>query len=136
MAQQKAINQPQELGNLINWYFAKDIDQVIQKSKTNKKPILILFQEIPGCQGCKDYGDKVLSSNIICQFIADHFIPIAIYNNRAGQDAEILKKFNEPSWNYPVLRIVDHSMNNIADRLDKVYTVQGVMQYLQKAVQK
>lgn len=142
MAQQKKeknvkqkLNNPVELGLLIDWNYASDLESVIQKSKEEKKPILILFQEIPGCSGCQQYGKNVLSSKVIYEIITNNFIPIAIYNNRGGKDKEILDRFKEQSWNYPVLRIVDDSLKDIVHKLEwhKCKTADGVQKYLQNS---
>jgi hypothetical protein len=52
------------------------------------------------------------------------FTPICIYNNKSsGEDFEILKKFSEQSWNYPVVRFLDSKTEkDILERKDKVYT--------------
>merc|ERR1712087_481570 len=89
------------------------------QSKQQNKPILFLFQEISGCQGCKDYGKNVLSSEAICTIIVENFIPIAIYNNRGGKDGEIRSSFKDPeekAWDYPSLRIVDHDLKDLTDQ--------------------
>jgi len=36
---------------------------------------------------------------------ANEFVPVAGFtNNVPGKDAEVLKSFNEPAWNNPVVR--------------------------------
>jgi hypothetical protein len=49
-------------------------------------------------------------------------VPIAIYNNVKGKDAEVLKKFKEPAWNNPVVRFVDAEGNDLIPRKDGVYS--------------
>ena len=132
----KAKQNPIELGT-IDWYYAKDYEMVLNKSKETNKPILILFQEIPGCSTCKNYGKLILSNKEINLIINEYFIPIAIYNNRAmTKNDKILKKFNEPSWNNPVVRIIDYQENNIVKRLDGPYTIQALKTTLQSALNK
>ncbi|MEP2969984.1 MAG: thioredoxin family (seleno)protein, partial [Nonlabens ulvanivorans] len=52
-------NQDKELG-AISWY--RDYSTALQLSKEYNKPVLILFQEVPGCATCRNYGHDVLSN--------------------------------------------------------------------------
>ena len=96
--------QAQELGK-VAWY--RDFDQALAHSSKEDKPVFILFQEVPGCLTCRNYGKGVLSHSVIVETIEEYFIPLAIFNNKGGKDREVLKRYNEPSWNNPVIRIVD-----------------------------
>src|SRR6186713_1335302 len=87
-----AQNNPVELGN-VHWL--RSFDEAEARSKKESKPILILFQEIPGCETCKNYGSNVLTQPLIVEAIETEFIPLAIHNNKGGHDAEILRRFNE-----------------------------------------
>ena len=117
-------SQPEELG-LIKWN--RDLDLAQSLSLKTKKPILILFQEIPGCGTCKSYGNKVLSHPFILESIETYFVPLAIYNNKQGKDKIVLDLFGEPAWNNPVVRIVDAKLNPIVDRLNGNYTTYGLL---------
>jgi hypothetical protein len=33
-----------------------------------------------------------------------NFVPLLIPNNQEGKDADVVKRFNEPKWNYQVVR--------------------------------
>ncbi|GLR18903.1 VPGUxxT family thioredoxin-like (seleno)protein, type 2 [Portibacter lacus] len=114
---------PEELGK-VHWM--RDYDQALQKSKETNKPVFILFQEVPGCSTCKNYGQNVLSHPFIVEAIEDEFIPLAIYNNKGGADKKVLEKYNEPAWNNPVVRIVDANGENVVRRLYSNYSQQGV----------
>ena len=114
-----AQNNPIELGD-VRWFRSMEAAQ--EKSKAEEKPILILFQEIPGCSTCKNYGSQVLSHPLIVEVIETYFIPLAIYNNKGGEDEKILKQYNEPAWNNPVVRAIDHHGKDIAARLNGAYT--------------
>ncbi len=50
------------------------------------------------------------------------FIPVLIHNNRPGKDEEILKRFNEPSWNYQVIRFLDYQGKDLIPRKDRIWT--------------
>jgi hypothetical protein len=114
---------PEELGR-VNWM--RDYEKALEMSEKLDKPVFILFQEVPGCSTCKDYGNNVLSHPFIVEAIEDEFIPLVIYNNKGGADGRILKKYNEPTWNNPVVRIVDKKGENIVGRLYSNYSQIGV----------
>ena len=51
------------------------------------------------------------------------FIPIAIYNNtKDDADAAELARYDEPAWNYQVLRVVDAKGANLIPRVAKDWT--------------
>ena len=58
--------QPIELGT-VNWL--RDFDQAIAESQKQQKPVFILFQEVPGCATCQNYGSNVLSHPLIAEAI-------------------------------------------------------------------
>ena len=80
---------PIELGT-VHWL--RSMEEAQAKSKKENKIILILFQEIPGCQTCQQYGSEVLSNPLIAETIETYFVPLAIYNNLGGADAEVLQR--------------------------------------------
>jgi hypothetical protein len=122
-----AQKNPVELGD-VQWLRSWDIAK--EQSKAQEKPVLILFQEVPGCATCRNYGNDVLSHPMIVGAIEEYFVPLAIFNNKGGRDAEILKRYQEPSWNNPVVRLVDADGRNLQDRLAGNYTQAGLVQYL------
>ncbi|MCI5058442.1 MAG: thioredoxin family protein [Flavobacteriales bacterium] len=117
------FGQPEELGS-VNWL--RDYDQALLNAKEKGKPILILFQEVPGCATCRNYGYDVLSHPLMVEAIENEFIPLAIYNNKGGRDKEILDLYREPSWNNPVVRIVDENGKDIIDRLAQDYSARAL----------
>jgi copper chaperone CopZ len=120
-------NNPEELGK-VRWH--RDLEEATQIAAKEKKPILILFQEIPGCLTCKTYGKVVLSHPLIVETIETYFVPLAIYNNRNGKDASVLAYYREPSWNNPVVRIVGQDKSDLLPRLNGNYTPSGLVNYL------
>ncbi|MEM6279334.1 MAG: thioredoxin family (seleno)protein [Verrucomicrobiota bacterium] len=58
--------------------------------------------------------------------IESEFLPVLVYNNRAGIDSELLREFGEPSWNYPVIRFLDAKKQDIIPRRDRIWTLEGV----------
>ena len=118
-----AQTNPIELGD-VQWL--RSFEEAQMKSKKEGKPILILFQEIPGCQTCKSYGSEVLTHPLLVEAIETNFIPLAIHNNKSGQDAEVLKRYNEPAWNNPVVRVVDSNGADLVSRLSGNYSAAGL----------
>jgi len=128
------IPQPEELG-AVNWL--RDYDQAVASAKKTNKPILILFQEVPGCSTCRGYGNDVLSHPLIVEAIETSFVPLAIHNNKGGKDKKILASFGEPSWNNPVVRIIDTDRKALTPRIsgkyDRKSLVKGMVAALAKA---
>lgn len=116
-------NNPVELGK-VEWL--RSYEEAITQSKKECKPVLILFQEVPGCGTCQKYGNEVLSHPLLVEAIETHFVPLAIFNNKGGADAEVLKLYNEPSWNNPVVRIVDDKGKDVVTRVSGNYSAQGL----------
>jgi len=115
---------PVELGT-INW--SRNFDEAIARSKADDKPILILFQEVPGCATCRNYGNDVLSHPLIRDAAENLFVPVAIYNNIEGKDRDVLNSFKEPTWNNPVVRIVDNRRKALAERVNGDYSAAGLV---------
>jgi len=127
-SQKTNINdQPEELG-MVSWY--RNYNEAKEQSEKLGKPIFILFQEVPGCSTCRNYGNNVLSHPLIVDAIENEFIPLAIFNNVKGHDREILNHFGEPTWNNPVVRIVNNKGKNLINRLGGNYTSYGLVNYM------
>jgi copper chaperone CopZ len=124
---------PIELGK-VEWL--RNYDQAIAQSKATDKPIFLLFQEVPGCANCTKYGKDILSHPLMVEAIETEFVPLAIFNNKTGKDREVLVQFGEPSWNNPVVRIIDNEGNDLAKRVgnfrSKTKIVNTMMDVLQK----
>jgi hypothetical protein len=111
---QSPVNQPEELGK-VHWL--RDLELGKTESQKSGKPILILFQEVPGCSNCTRYGNTTLSDPLIVEAIETYFVPVCIFNNKGGKDAEALRTFNEPAWNNPVVRIVRSNDQDVVLRM-------------------
>ncbi len=122
---------PQELG-AVEW--GRDLNTGLENSKSSGKPVLLLFQEIPGCATCRNFGDGPLSNSLVVDAIENEFHPVAIYNNRGGEDARVLKLFQEPSWNNPVMRFVDSAGADLIPRRDGVYSDHSVLERLEASL--
>lgn len=134
-AQQKTNpkNQDEELGK-VAWY--RDYDQAVLLSAKENKPVFILFQEVPGCMTCRNYGHNVMSNPLLVEAIENEFIPLAIFNNKGGKDKQVLQKYNEPTWNNPVVRIVDNAGNNLTNRIAGDYSALAVYNAITEVLQK
>lgn len=105
---------PVELGS-VHW--SRDLDASRAKAKISGKPLLILFQEVPGCGNCTRYGSVTLRHPLIVEAIETYFEPVCIYNNKDGKDAEALRLFGEAAWNNPVVRIVGADNRDLVERM-------------------
>ena len=115
---------PVELGQ-VDWI--RNFDEASAKAKKTNKPLLVLFQEVPGCSTSSGYGKNVLSHPLIVEAIETLFVPVAIYNNHGGEDERVLKSFGEPSWNNPVVRIMTPEKKELVSRLNGDYTKAGLV---------
>ena len=124
-AQEKTSPKDQdiELGK-VSWY--RDYHQALSISKKQKKSVLILFQEVPGCATCRNYGHNVLSNPLLVEAIENEFVPLVIHNNKGGADKKVLDRYNEPSWNNPVVRIVDAYGKDVTDRISGNYSAKAL----------
>ncbi len=124
---------PVELGR-IDW--ERHFERGLQRSEQTGKPVFLLFQEVPGCRTCRNYGQEVLSHPLIVEAVEQLFVPVAIYNNRGGADAEVLKYYGEPSWNNPVVRIVGADRQDLTPRISGNYSSFAVVQAMIHVLQK
>jgi len=94
---------PVELGK-IDWQ--RDFEAAQRLAIETHRPMLVLFDEVPGCATCQNFGREVLSHPIVVDAAAQ-FIPVLIRNNVGrGGDRKLLERFNEPAWNNPVVRMM------------------------------
>ena len=114
---------PRELGD-IQW--RRKFDDAVAESKRSRKPLLVLFQEVPGCSTCVNYGDLVLRHPLIVEAAETLFVPVAIYNNIPGDDERVLKAFKETAWNNPVVRIVSADQADLCPRVADDYSIGGM----------
>ncbi len=124
---------PEEVGK-VKW--GSDHDAALAAAKASGKPVFALFQEVPGCAGCKQFGRDVLSDPSVVKSIQENFIPLLIHNNKPGKDAEILAKYNEPAWNYQVVRFLDANGRDLIPRKDRVWEAPELKQRMELALKK
>ncbi len=122
---------PRELGR-VDWQ--RDFGAALAASQASGKPVFALFQEVPGCATCVSFGEGALSHPLLVEAIESEFVPVLVYNNRPGEDAELLKRFGEPSWNNPVVRFFDGDGRDVVPRRDRVYTERALAQRMRAAL--
>ena len=110
--------QSSELGK-VSWY--RDFIEATQQAKKENKDIVLLFQEVPGCATCRNYGQNVFTHPLMVEALENEFISLVIFNNRSGKDRIVLNQYNEPSWNNPVVRIISPNGNTIVNRISNDY---------------
>ncbi len=126
------VENPVEAGD-VHW--GRDFDASLRRSAEEGKPVLVLFQEIPGCSGVRQFGREVLTNPELVRAIENEFIPMLVYNNRSsGIDRELLERYREPSWNYQVIRFLDARGKDVIPRKDRVWTTGAVAKRMIKAL--
>lgn len=66
--------------------------------------------------------------------IEELFIPVLVYNNKPDDEA-ILKSFEEPAWNNPVVRFLNSDGSDVIPRQDEVWETPAVAGRMCKALQ-
>jgi hypothetical protein len=118
-----SFREHRELGD-VKW--RRDHDCALALAANQGKPVLLLFQEVPGCSTCVRFGQDVLTHPLMVELIADRFVPVAIFNNHPGADAEILRRYDEPSWNNPVVRFLGPDGTELLPKLADRYDALGL----------
>ncbi len=123
---------PIELGR-VQWQ--RGVDKGFVAAEQSDKPLLILFQEIPGCGTCKSFGSGPLSHPLLVDAMETEFVPVVVHNNRPGEDAAMLQRFHEPAWNNPVLRFFAADGEELLARQDGIWDAAGVSERLIAALE-
>lgn len=131
-AERETPNAERELG-IVEW--RRDLPAALAESQSTGKPVMLLFQEVPGCATCVGFGEGALSHPLVVEGAETEFIPVLVYNNRRGRDAEWLKHFGEPSWNNPVVRFLDGDGADVIPRRDRVYTTPALATRMNEALE-
>ena len=124
---------PIEAGD-VRW--GRDLDAALKNSAKTGKPVLVLFQEIPGCSGVQKFGREVLTNPTLVEAIEKEFFPVLVYNNRkGGRDEELLRRFQEPAWNYQVIRFLNAAGRDVIPRKDRIWSTSGVASRMVEALE-
>lgn len=77
-----------------------------------------------------------MTNPLIVEAAEDLFVPVLVYNNKGGNDAKLLKHFNEPSWNNPVIRYMDANETDLVTRKELVLTAAETANRMATALKK
>ncbi|MEZ6195082.1 MAG: hypothetical protein R3F20_05035 [Planctomycetota bacterium] len=65
-----------------------------------------------------NYGVQVLGHPLIAELVETRFVPVIVKNNTANDAfAKLRASFEEPSWNNPVVRIIEADRKAVVPRL-------------------
>jgi hypothetical protein len=118
-----------ELGPL-PW--GRDLDAGLARARAENKPVLLLFDEVPGCSTVRAFGREVLSDAKVVALVEARFVPVAIFNNVGGADRRVLEAFHEPAWNNPVVRALEADGRPIGRRFDGPLTKAAFLEQLDR----
>ena len=62
------------------------------------------------------------------------FVPVAIRNNVKGYEADVLKRYEEPAWNNPVVRFLDADGEDVIPRQDRVWQTGPLLARMTRAL--
>lgn len=116
--------------------YLRNHDEALAQAKQTNKPVFAFFQEVPGWAGCKVFGREVMTNPIIVDAVENSFVPLLTINNKKGKDAEILKKYNEPAWNYQVVRFLNADGKDLIPRRDNINTQHALSTRMISALEK
>ncbi|QEG24422.1 hypothetical protein MFFC18_43410 [Mariniblastus fucicola] len=63
-----------------------------------------------------------MTNPLLVEAAEELFVPVLIYNNHKGSDEKLLKHFEEPAWNNPVVRYLDAKEQDLIPRKELVLT--------------
>ncbi len=116
-----------ELG-LVRW--RRGYDAARAEAKATGKPLLVLFDEVPGCSTVRAFADAVLADDVVADAIDAEFVAVFVSNNDSvsdgGADRRVLERFAEPAWNNPVVRIMDPDEHPLVPRIEGALLLRAV----------
>ncbi|MEO0649874.1 MAG: VPGUxxT family thioredoxin-like (seleno)protein, type 2 [Planctomycetota bacterium] len=98
----------------VGW--GRALEPALAASAGSGKPVLLLFQEVPGCLTCRSFGSGPLSHPLLVEAAEELFEPVVIRNNVGGYEGAVRKRFDEPAWNNPVVRFLDSEGDDLIPR--------------------
>jgi hypothetical protein len=127
----KPPDNPPELGH-VSW--RSDYHAALDEAKKTGKPVLVLFDEVPGCSTVNAFGRDVLTDRRVVEAADTLFISVVVYNNKDGEHRQVLEHWNEPAWNNPVMRFIDGHLKALAPRLTHGAGTSGVLKAMASAL--
>ena len=123
---------PRELGD-VRW--GHDLPAAFAEARRSGRPVLVLFQEIPGCATCTGFGDGPLSQPLLVEAIESEFVPVAFRNNTSDPpDAQVRERLGEHAYDNPVFRILDADGRDVIARRDGIWSEDAVAARLAEAL--
>ena len=80
------------------------------------------------------FGQGPLSHPLIVEAAETLFHPVAIRNNVDGYEKEVLERYDEPTWNNPVMRFVDKAGRDVLPRQDRQWELGQVAGRMRSAL--
>lgn len=127
-----AAANPVELGS-VAWH--RGYDAAKAEAARVGRPLLVLFDEVPGCSTVRNYGATALSDPFVIDAAASLFVPVVVYNNVAGDDRRVLESFGEPAWNNPVVRFLGPDGAALGDRHTGDWSTTALLQAMVRALE-
>lgn len=81
------------------------------------------------------FGEGPLRLPLLVEAAEELFVPVAIRNNVEGYEQDVLKEFEEPSWNNPVVRFLDSKKHDVIPRKDRVWKTGPLLSRMVEALQ-
>lgn len=99
-------NHHAELGRVRFRFTGEEYDKALEYSRDTDKPLLVIFQEIPGCPESVAFGQTVLSHPLLVEAAETLFCPLIV--NTAGDDQLLLvAKYKELRHHSTMVRILN-----------------------------
>ena len=73
------------------------------------------------------FGEGPLSFPLLVEAAETLFVPVAVRNNVEGYEREVLERYEEPTWNNPVVRYVGADGVDLIERKDRVWDLGGTV---------
>lgn len=78
----------------------------------------------------------MLSHPTIVEIAETSFVPLSIYNNTEGDhDAAVRIAFDEPAWNNPVVRFVDHEHRDLVPPITSDWSLEALARGMASALE-
>ena len=122
----KPAPRPVEWGK-IDWL--RDWDVAAEVARKHNKPVMALFDEVPGCGTCKKFGAGPLSHPVVVD-AAGEFACLLVNNHgryMTPEDQAGLKRFNERPYSNPLVRFLDASGKDVVARMAGDWTTETLV---------
>ncbi|MCB9687842.1 MAG: hypothetical protein H6738_19035 [Alphaproteobacteria bacterium] len=126
-----ATENPAELG-LVHW--RRGLRSAQAESRTTGKPLLVLFDEVPGCSTVKGFGRVALSHPLLADAAETLFVPLFVSNNEEGEDRDVLLQFGERPWDNPAVRFLSPQGRPVGSRLYGEWTAASLAEHMVEAL--